>query len=417
MNRTRHTQSAARGLPALTRRDAEQPDRGAAVSEHVQPTYTPAAESRLLYLDPRQLEPDEENVRRDAGDLEGLATSLRRYGVLQPLGVAPLAGSAAQAAPRYRVVYGNRRREAAILAGLPAVPCVPVAFPDSGDQLVAQLLENMQRRDLNDIEKAEGLARLRRQVAVEMGPGTKAEALDGRVAEMVGLASRTVRRYLALRELPAAVRDLLAEERLTVTQAQHLAQLPAAPLQIDVATRAAEEDWTASQVSRVCAALARSPGLSLDAAAQAAGAGWERVEQLGPRPAEPTATAPAKVPRAPRPDAPREESDDDLWSEDATGAPTPEATGEADPFAVSGATGAGKQGAAFDDVSETADGHRVFRIRTLAAFCDEVDRLARCVQDGDLARSVRSDQTAPVRLTLAAKQLAFVLKSLEGMVG
>ena len=285
---------------------------------------------------------------------------------------------------------------------------------------MAQLLENMQRRDLNDIEKAEGLARLRRQTAAELGAGAKAEAVDGRVAELVGLAPRTVRRYLALRELPAAVRDLLAEERLTVTQAQHLAQLSTAHLQIEVATRAGGEDWTAAQISRVCAALVRSPGLSLDAAAQAAGAGWEQVEQLGPRPlAEPAAGAPAKLPRAPRAPAPNApEPDDDVWLEDATGAPTPEASGEADPFAAPGSGPAGRQrgGADLDTPSETADGHRVFRIRTLAAFCDEVDRLARCIQDGDLARSSHGDESAPVRLKLATRQLAFVLKTVETML-
>jgi ParB family chromosome partitioning protein len=154
----------------------------------------------LLYLDPRQLEPDEANVRREAGDLEGLAASLRRYGVLQPLGVVPVNGDGRGSPPggsegRYRVVYGNRRREAAIMAGLPTVPCVPVSLGAHPDQLVAQLLENMQRRDLNDMEKAEGLARLRRQLAAEMGSGTGTEALDGRVAELVGLSARTVRRY------------------------------------------------------------------------------------------------------------------------------------------------------------------------------------------------------------------------------
>ena len=105
--------------------------------------------------------PDAENVRREAGDLQSLAASLRQYGVLQPLGVIPLDDSSPAGAGRYRVVYGNRRRAAAILAGLPAVPCLPLPQQDGPDPLVAQLLENMQRRDLNDMEKAEGLARLR----------------------------------------------------------------------------------------------------------------------------------------------------------------------------------------------------------------------------------------------------------------
>ncbi|MDQ3701242.1 MAG: chromosome partitioning protein ParB, partial [Chloroflexota bacterium] len=61
--------------------------------------------------------------------------------------------------------------------------------------------------------------------------------------------------------------------------------------------------------------------------------------------------------------------------------------------------------------------HRVFRIRTLSAFCDEVDRLARCVQDGDLARALRGDVNAPTRLRLATKQLTFVLQSVDNLLG
>ncbi len=369
-------------------------------------------EPRLLYLDPRRLEPDADNVRRDSGDLEALAESLRRYGVLQPLGVTP-SGSG------FRVVYGNRRREAAILAGLAAVPCVPVGVSAPRDRLVAQLLENLQRRDLNDLEKAEGLARLRRQLVAELGPEARAETLDARTGELVGLAPRTVRRYLALRELPPTVRDLLADEKLTVTHAQHLSQLPTPQLQEAVAARAATEEWTAAQVSRVCATLARAPGLALDEALAIASQGWQAVERLRPRPQPPGTSEPAAPHRLHPPAASAEDdaaTDDDLWLEDATGAPTPESLGERgdpEPFASPLST---RPAGAFAE-PETADGHRVFRIRTLAAFCDEVDRLARCIQDGDLARAIKGDASAPVRLRLAARQLAFTLRAVEALAG
>jgi ParB family chromosome partitioning protein len=401
------------------------------------PAPDAAPETRLLYLDPRRLVPDAENVRREAGDLQSLAASLRRYGVLQPLGVIPLDDSSHPGAGRYRVVYGNRRRAAAILAGLPAVPCLPLALDHGPDPLVAQLLENMQRRDLNDMEKAEGLARLRRHLAgggqpvgqgeggdgAGGGPGAGGgssldERLDERLGDLVGLGARTVRRYLALRSLPPAVRDLLAEERLTVTQAQHLHQLRSPAQQESVGARAAAEAWTAAQVSRVCAALARSPGASLDAALHAAGAGWEEVERLGPAPRReggaPPAPPAARLRRAPQAPAPGGDEADEagLWLEDATGAPTPEALGEPDPFAGRPA-GRGAPGRE----PETRDGHRVFRIRTLSAFCDLVDRLARCLQDGDLARAAGDDPAAPTRLRLAAKQLASTLRGVEGLLG
>ena len=77
--------------------------------------------------------------------------------MLQPLGVSRENGG-------FRVVYGSRRRAAAIQVGLPEVPCVVVdASPE--DRLIHQMLENLQRRDLNDMDKAEGFARLRRNLA------------------------------------------------------------------------------------------------------------------------------------------------------------------------------------------------------------------------------------------------------------
>src|SRR3712207_8364189 len=64
----------------------------------------------LVLIDPRKIQPDPENVRRDTtDDLDGLARSIREHGLLQPLGVAQENGG-------FRVVYGNRRRAAAIKA-------------------------------------------------------------------------------------------------------------------------------------------------------------------------------------------------------------------------------------------------------------------------------------------------------------
>jgi hypothetical protein len=60
----------------------------------------------------------------------------------------------------------------------------------------------------------------------------------------------------------------------------------------------------------------------------------------------------------------------------------------------------------------TADGHRVFKIKTVSAFMDEIDRLARCIQDGDLARAADDDPEAPIQLRLASRQLGYVSKEL-----
>jgi ParB family transcriptional regulator, chromosome partitioning protein len=335
----------------------------------------------LLELDPRQIAPDPDNVRREEQDsLESLAESLRDHGVLQPLGVARDNGS-------FRVVYGARRRSAAILAGLPTVPCVLVeAAPE--DRLVRQLVENLQRRDLNDLDQADGLARLRRDLARRLDGAAERE-LDEAVGRTVGLSASTVRRYLGLRELAAPVRDLIADGQLTVTQAQHLGSIGDATRQEEVARLAVERGLSAAAIARACKAALARPNLS---AAEAIDLGESNAEL-------PEAPQPkAKLERlAKAPKAADDDSDADLWDE--------------------------PRGAADDDddgplaaVRESADGHRVFKIQSVAVFCDEVDRLARALVDGDLDRAAADDPAAPLKLRLAARQMEHTGKLLNQLL-
>src|SRR5438067_6666453 len=165
---------------------------------------------QLLYLDPRALEADPQGVRDDPGDIDGLAATIAEHGLLQPLGVVD-AGHG-----RYRVVYGNRRRAAAVKLGLERVPCI-LLDADDPQTLIQQLTENIQRQDLNDIEKARAFARLREQMAADGRPRAEGER-DELTGRAVRLAARTVRRYLGLLELPEEVQAMLRAGDLSVTQ-------------------------------------------------------------------------------------------------------------------------------------------------------------------------------------------------------
>ncbi len=340
-----------------------------------------SATGTLVHLDPRDLLLDPENVRRDGpGDLEALAQSIREHGLLQPIGVQRENG-------HYRVVYGNRRREAAVLAGLERVPCLLLDPPEE-QRLVWQLLENLQRRDLNDLDKAEGLARLRRRLARQAGASPERD-LDERVARAVGLSAATVRRYLGLLELAPAVRGLIADGDLGVTQAQHL-RLVKDPAQQETLARAAvERGLSAAALSRAARLLANQPGMSIE---EALGQGERGVEPVARR--DPPAAL-ERLPRPPKVETAAEDDDGGLWEDDAA-EDDPEARGLAGP--------------------STADGHRVFRIRSVGAFVDEVDRLARALQDGDLARAAADEPDAPIQLRLALRQLSFVARELERLL-
>ena len=337
----------------------------------------------LIWLNTDELVDFPERIRRDPGEVDGLAESIRRHGLLQPLGVSRRDG-------RFAVIYGSRRRLAAERAGLERVPCIEV---DEPDPIVCQLLENMQRSELNDIEKAEGLARLKERLArVHLDAG------DNRLTDLsaaeVGLSARTVRRYLALLALPPEVQALLASGDLSVTQAQHLMSVGEYAKRIDLAEAAVERGLSASQVSRVVAVLAARPGLAVTEAVDLA----ERGEQVGSAVAAGKATPTQSLRLKSRPAAEESESDADLWPEDADGTEDDEegfANGE----------------------PATRDGNRVFRVASVDSFCDEVARIARAVQDGDLGRAMSQDERGAAKLGLALRQLRFVTRGVEDLLG
>lgn len=333
----------------------------------------------LLHLDPREILPDPENVRQGEPDqLDGLAASIRAYGVLQPLGIRRENG-------HYRLVFGSRRRAAAIAAGLAAVPCL--LLPSDGPEraLVRQLAENLQRRELNPIEQAEGLARLRRLIARER-PGASDRELDQALADEVGLSAATVRRYLGLRELAPAVRDLLASGQLNATQAQHLRAIADPARQEALARLAAERDLSAAQVARAVKAAVNRANLAVEEAVALA----ERGDPLPDR-AAPAERTPVHLPPAPRPEA--EDAEEERAADEAAASDEP-------------------------DLREptTRDGSRIFRIRSVGSFCDEVDRIARALQEGDLLKALADDPAAPIKLRLALRQAEFVRRALHDLL-
>jgi ParB family chromosome partitioning protein len=352
--------------------------------------------TQLVLLDPRQLrvDPDNIRIRKDQGNLESLAESIGEHGVLQPLGVIQVDGY-------HQVVFGNRRREAAILAGLDRVPCVILPTTDDDDVLVLQILENVQREDLNDLEKAEAFARLRRRLATKYDVKGE-QARDELVAKALGINERTVRRYLSLRELVPAVRDLVADGELTVTQAQHLRALTPAARQEAMAHFAVERGLTAAQISRTVTLLVQNPNLTIEMALRMAdrddsvppaSGGDAPVPVAAPAPAAPV--APVARPAT----APIEDPDDDsdLWDDD------PE---EPDELGDPPGTVRARQ-------PDTADRSRVFRIHSVDAFADLVERLGQCIRDGDITSLADQDAAAPMKLRLVLRQMEAVTKDLR----
>jgi ParB family chromosome partitioning protein len=140
----------------------------------------------------------------DDDELASLADSIRTHGVLQPLVVRP-------AGAGYQLIAGERRLRAARAAGLPRVPVTVVDFNDQ-QVLEAALVENIQRADLNPIEKAHGFKDYLARYHMTH------EQLAGRL----GLGRATITNLVALLDLPAELQDAVRVGQLTTGHAKIL---------------------------------------------------------------------------------------------------------------------------------------------------------------------------------------------------
>lgn len=144
----------------------------------------------------------------DETELQELSESIGRYGILNPLTVRLRCG-------RYELVAGERRLRAAKLAGLQEVPCILVDVNLEEAGLLA-LVENLQRKDLDFLEEAEGLRKLIRMFAL-----SQEEA-----ARRIGKSQSAVANKLRLLKLPEDVLDSLRQNGLSERHGRALLRLP-----------------------------------------------------------------------------------------------------------------------------------------------------------------------------------------------
>jgi ParB/RepB/Spo0J family partition protein len=157
----------------------------------------------------KDLHASETNPRREFNqlELEELATSIGRQGVLQPIVVR-------RDSKGYEIVCGERRFRAAQLARLEEIPAMVRDLADL-DVLEIQLVENLQRRDLGALEEAEGYRQL-----------MKTGKYDAkRIASKIGRSEKYVYDRIKLLELTPEAKNLLGEGKITAGHAILLARL------------------------------------------------------------------------------------------------------------------------------------------------------------------------------------------------
>ena len=194
----------------------------------------PVTSVPITLLDPNPNQPRETMAPEN---LEHLKASIREHGVLQPIVVR-------QKGARYQIIVGERRFRAAQGLGMDEVPVVVRDVPDD-QMLELALVENLQREDLNPIEKAKSF-----KSYLDTSHRTQESA-----SARLGLDRSTIANMIRLLELPAAVQDLVRAGLVAMGHARAILSIPEAKKQLAVAESVAREGLSVRQVEHLVSGI------------------------------------------------------------------------------------------------------------------------------------------------------------------
>ncbi len=194
-----------------------------------------ASPHQLVMLDPNIIQPNPSQPRQhfDEAALDALGESIRRSGMMQPIVVRAVEGG------RYEIVAGERRWRAALRIGLVQAPTV-VCEADDREAAELALVENMQREDLNPIERGAAFRRLSERFGLS----------HEQIGSLVGLDRSSVTNLIRLTELDETLRGLIVEGRLGMGHGRALLAVTDPARRRELGERAAGEGWSVRRVER-----------------------------------------------------------------------------------------------------------------------------------------------------------------------
>jgi ParB family chromosome partitioning protein len=223
---------------AAVQEENDQEPEGAAVEEAEQNQAQGVAEVPLKAI---ELNPKQPRIRMDPDELESLAASIRNAGVIQPVLVRPKG-------ERFELVAGERRVRAAKLAGMDAVPAVVRDVPDERLLEIA-LIENIQRADLNPIERSAAVRQLMREL----------DLTQAQIGDRLGYGRSSIANMLRLLELPGDVQELVSDGELSEGHARALLAVPSDAAKTRLARRIIKEGLSVRAAEKLAKKEAEDP--------------------------------------------------------------------------------------------------------------------------------------------------------------
>jgi len=199
---------------------------------HAAPVAPPvSAPSGLTMIEVGGVRPSRFQPRRifDEGTLQGLADSIARAGVMQPIIVRPYGEDGAA----FELVAGERRWRAAQKAGLTKIPAIVRELTDE-ESAEWGLVENVQRDELNAIERGFALKEMAERFNLP----------HAELAQRVGLDRSSVANLIRLTELETEIREMITSCKLSAGHGKALLMAPAGALRLALAKEAVVRSWS-----------------------------------------------------------------------------------------------------------------------------------------------------------------------------
>lgn len=191
--------------------------------------------NKIVNIKLTDIEPNKTQARKEFKEeaLQDLATSIKNYGVIQPIIVEKIDNY-------YRIIAGERRWRASKIAGLKEIPCI-VRDVDEQKNKEISLIENIQRENLNPIEKALGYKELIDNYNLK----------QQELADRVGLSRAYVTNTLRLLNLDPRVLKLAQEGKLSEGHCKTLLQFSDNEEQYQMALRIIETGGSVRELEKV----------------------------------------------------------------------------------------------------------------------------------------------------------------------